>query len=31
MSSELLTLVVPLVALAAVGIWWAILLRRRAK
>jgi hypothetical protein len=31
MSSELLTIVVPLAAVAAVGIWWAILLRRRAK
>ena len=31
MSSELLTIVLPIAAVAAVGIWWAVLLRRRAK
>jgi len=31
MSSELLTIVLPIAAVAAVGIWWAVLLRRREK
>ena len=31
MTSELLTIVLPIAAVAAVGIWWAVLLRRRAK